>query len=66
MCRPYSSAFPELTGIYSDHPCTPVYNSIYGNSYCHTHSVGGGEFIDKTESVITGWLSTIANNTERC
>ena len=63
---PYATAFPELLSIYRDHPCTPVHNTIEGNVYCHAKSLKGGSFINVDAAQAASWLSTIANNTERC
>ena len=60
----YATRYPELLTIYEDHPCVPVHNDISGNRYCHTHSAGGGEFLDRTQTTITSWLSTASNNSE--
>ena len=63
---PYSTAFPELVNIYQDHPCLPINNVIEDNRYCHTHSKDGGQFIDRTDSVVNGWMSSMSNNREDC
>ena len=63
---PYSTAFPELGNIYQDHPCLPINNVIEDNRYCHTHSKDGGQFIDRTDSVVNGWMSSMSNNREDC
>ena len=64
---PWATAFPEVVDIYDEHPCTPVGNVIEDNTYCHAgSSAGKGTFIDRTESTIRSWLSSISNNREAC
>eukprot|EP00937_MAST-01D_sp_MAST-1D-sp2_P005041 g5041.t1 len=63
---PYATRYPELKGIYSDHPCLPVYNVIADNRFCHTRSPKGGQFIDRDAETVKSWLSTLSNNTEDC
>ena len=63
---PWSIAFPEVVNVYDDYPCTPVGNSIEDNTYCHEESVGGGEFIDRSDETVRSWLSSISNNVPAC
>jgi len=63
---PYSVRYPEIVNIYRDRPCTPVYNVIADNRYCHDHSPGGGEFIDRDNATVQSWGSVMRNNTEAC
>jgi hypothetical protein len=60
---PYSTAYPEIVNIYDEHPCLPIKNVISGNRYCHTKSKDGGQFIDRNDSTIESWKSSISNNT---
>eukprot|EP00040_Diaphanoeca_grandis_P011519 m.59091 g.59091 ORF g.59091 m.59091 type:complete len:658 (-) comp22658_c0_seq1:334-2307(-) len=63
---PYSIQYPELLTTFADHPCTPVHNMIEDNQYCHAKSKDGGKFITATDTQINSWMSTIANNVEKC
>ena len=61
---PYSIAYPEIVNIYNDFPCVPVNNTIHGNRWCHTKSKSGGQFIDRNQSTIHSWKSSIENNSK--
>ena len=64
---PYATRYPELPGIFGDHPCVPVGNVVEGNRYCHTRSSKGPSntpFIDRDADTIASWLSTLGENTE--
>ena len=63
---PYSTRYPELVDVYDDHPCVPVHNVIEDNTYCHTGSAAGAQFLDRDADTITSWLSVASNNVEDC
>jgi hypothetical protein len=56
----YSTAYPALSEIYDDLPCTPVDNVIEDNVYCHGASRGGGKFIDRDADTVRGCLPKAA------
>lgn len=55
---PWSTHYPELTNIFEDHPCVPVYNEVTDNTYC------GGTFIDISPDQSKEWIDTVTNNTK--
>ena len=57
---PWSTHYPQLVGIFKDHPCVPVYNVVANNTYC------GGNFIDISMGQAKTWLDTVANNSVKC
>ena len=63
---PYATHYPTLPTIYDDHPCVPVGNVIEDNRWCHKHSVGGGQFVDRDAATIREWRSAMSNNVEDC
>lgn len=66
---PYSTRYPEITNIYDNHPCVPINNVIEDNTFCHTHSLNASStlgFINRNESTVLSWLSTMSNNMHKC
>ena len=63
---PYSTQYPEIVDIYKKYPCIPIHNVIANNKYCHTKSGGGGQFIDRNNATVNGWMSSMSNNSEAC
>eukprot|EP00756_Hemistasia_phaeocysticola_P063433 Hpha_TRINITY_DN6904_c0_g1::TRINITY_DN6904_c0_g1_i2::g.139618::m.139618 len=56
---PYSTRYPDVLTIASDHPCTPVRNVVSDNEYC-----GSKVFTDASKYNIGKWYSTFENNKE--
>jgi len=60
---PWSTAYPEIVNIMSDHPCVPVYNNIGDNTYCET---ANQKFLDASDADVKSWFSTDLNNKPLC
>ena len=58
----WSAAFPSLARILQDEPCQAKHNAIINNRYCNlAHG-----FIDRDNSTITSWASTMWGNQGSC
>jgi hypothetical protein len=62
---PYSVRYPEIVDIYQQRPCTPVFNVIADNTFCHGKSKAGGAFIDRDAKTVAGWGSEMHGNREK-
>jgi len=60
---PWSTAYPALVNISTEHPCVPVYNNITGNCY---NADGVPSFTDVTAGNQAKWLDTFSDNTSPC
>uniref|UniRef100_A0A7S3GKE4 Right handed beta helix domain-containing protein n=1 Tax=Palpitomonas bilix TaxID=652834 RepID=A0A7S3GKE4_9EUKA len=54
---PWSTTFPEVVDLMSDHPCVPVYNNFADNA-CW----GCTSMMDFTSAQAEEWLTSISNN----
>ena len=63
---PYSTHYPELPTIFSDHPGYPVGNVIVDNTYCHSGSPSSVRFMNVGEDQVRAGLSEIAGNGLGC
>jgi hypothetical protein len=58
---PFSTAYPDLVTIATDHPCVPVYNSIHDNCFSETAT-----FLDVSAKQVSEWLDSVQNNVSPC
>ncbi|XP_065182890.1 uncharacterized protein LOC135813810 [Sycon ciliatum] len=58
---PWSTHYPELLTIFSEHPCYPAFSAFTNNDYCKCK-----KFADVSTEQISKWFGTSSNNVEKC